>query len=106
MRKKYVVEFGRRGGCHTDNMVVTSEMTARRVVANFVRAVDPLAHNGCAQSDWFMLKGVFRKSWQNVSYFAAISLLDGVDRGSAAEKLWKVGPLPQGFKVEQYDSRF
>lgn len=98
MRKRYVVEFGRRGGAHTDNIVVTSEIAARKIAANFVRAVDSLAEKGSAQHDWFMLKGVFRKSWQGVSYFAAISLLDGVDRGSAAEKLWKVGPLPQGFQ--------
>lgn len=103
MKKKYVVEFGARGGAHTDNIVLSTELSARKVVANFVRCVGKRNGKGFSEYDWHMLNSIYRKSWQNETHFAAISLLDGVMRGAASARLWQLDGTTQGFKEESYD---
>lgn len=103
MKKKYVLEFGRRGRYHTDNIVFSTELAARQVAANFVRCVGGIYDRGANSHDWYMTKGIYRKSWQGPEHFVAISLLDGVMRGPAATKLWRLDATVQGFKEESYD---
>ena len=103
MKKKYVVEFGNRGGSYSENIVLSTELAARQVAANFVRSVGGIHDKGASTYDWFMLKGIYRKSWQGPEHFVAISLLDGVMRGPAATKLWRLDATVQRFKEESYD---
>lgn len=103
MKKKYVLEFGKRGRSHTDNIVFSTELDARQVAANFVRCVGGIYDRGANSHDWYMTKGIYRKSWQGPEHFVAISLLDGVMRGPAATKLWRIDATVQGFKEESYD---
>lgn len=102
MKKKYVLEFGKRGRAHTDNIVFSTELAARQVAANFVRCVGGIYDRGANSHDWYMTKGIYRKSWQGPEHFVAISLLDGVMRGPAATKLWRLDATVQGFKEESY----
>ncbi|CAB4171524.1 hypothetical protein UFOVP920_6 [uncultured Caudovirales phage] len=93
---RYVVEFGNRGGAHTDNLVLptrkAAEILARKLVMVFTN--DPHA-NGATDSDWVMWKGCARMTWKSAAHFVAISKLDGVPRGSASGGLWKKPTGPE-----------
>ena len=102
MRKKYVVEFGKRGGGYTESLVLSTEKAAREVVSTFVRAINGYNGKGSHSADWSMTLGIYRKSWQGAEYFAALSVTDGVMRGPASSKLWKKDDTQQGFKEESY----
>lgn len=88
--KKYCIEFGIRGGFHTENYTVTgrenAERLARLLVATFTN--DPHAI-GATGRDWLFDKHAKRLCWKNNTHFISVSLLDGVARGPASAFLWK-----------------
>ena len=104
MKKKYCVEFGKRGGYHTDNFVVTTEKQARKLAANLVRIFAEGTWKGT--NDWNMTTGVYRKSWQSATHFVAVTVLgdvfDDMMRGPASQHLWKLNDTVQGFKEEKH----
>lgn len=87
---KYCIEFGVRGGAHTENMILNTrdqaEKMARSLVAVFEN--DPFA-NGAGPRDWLFTKHDKRMTWQSQTHYVAVSKLDGVPRGPASAALWR-----------------
>lgn len=85
---KYVVEFGVRGGAHTDNLVVPTKKLALALASGLVRV---FLNDPCTQEFWAAAKGrqTRRASWTSSAHFVSISPLDGVARGPASTELWK-----------------
>ena len=85
---KYVLEFGRVGGAHTDNIVVPTrklaERLARAIAGSY--ANDATLAGGRA---WTLDKHTVRKTWTDHTFFVAVSKLDGEPRGPASARLWK-----------------
>jgi hypothetical protein len=102
---KYCLEFGVRGGAHTDNVVIPNrklaEQMARLLVMTFCN--DPHA-NGAGERDWLFFKGCKRLIWKNETHYVAVSVLDGVMRGPASAAVWSkpVGPELLSGTVSQY----
>lgn len=87
---KFVLEFGNRGGMHVDNIVLPSlelaQKLARCLVMTF--ANDPHA-NGATNGDWHFGRGIVRAVWKDANHFVAVSKLDGIPRGPAANNAWR-----------------
>lgn len=85
---KYVLEFGRVGGAHTDNIVVPTRKLAERLA----RTIAGTYANDMAVTDsrtWAFDKHTVRKTWTDHTFFVAVSKLDGEPRGPASARLWK-----------------
>jgi hypothetical protein len=93
---KYVLEFGVRGGAHTENQILptrdAAEKMARALVAVF--ANDPHGRGATAR-DWLFSKGVQRMTWTSPTHFVAVSVLDGIPRGPASAGLWRKPSGPE-----------
>lgn len=87
---KYALEFGVRGGAHTENIIVPTRDLAERLARSLVMAFqnDPFAKGAC-ERDWLFCKGEVRLTWRSTTHFVAISKLDGVSRGPASSVLWR-----------------
>lgn len=85
---KYVVEFGVRGGAHTDNLVVPTQKLAKELANNLVMV---FSNDPSNKEFWAFAKGrkVQRSSWTSSTHFVSVSPLDGVMRGPASNELWK-----------------
>lgn len=85
---KYVVEFGVRGGAHTDNLVVPTQKLAKELAHSLVTV---FLNNPYTPDFREFAKGrkVQRVAWNNDTHFVSISPLDGVARGPASATLWK-----------------
>lgn len=85
---KYVVEFGVRGGAHTDNLVVPTQKLAKELAHSLVMV---FLNDPCTQEFRDFAKGrkVHRAGWTSSTHFVSISALDGVSRGPASTELWK-----------------
>ena len=81
-----ILEFGVRGGAHTDKMIVGSASLASALATNLVRVFE---NNPNYKIDFKINSKMPRKSWQSSSHFVSISVLDGVMRGPASTHLWK-----------------
>lgn len=88
---KYVIEFGVRGGAHTDNLIAPTRKLAERLARNLVMVFknDPHA-DGARACDWRMAPACKRQTWQSSTHFVSVSQLDGVPRGPAAAALWRL----------------
>ena len=90
---KYIVEFGNRGGAHTENQITNTrdqaEKLARALVMVFCN--DPHA-SGATNRDWLFSKAGRRMTWANETHFVAVSKLDGKSRGPASAFLWRKPP--------------
>ena len=87
---KYVIEFGNRGGAHTDNLILNTSDAAKKLAASLVMVFcnDPHA-GGALLTDWTFEKHCKRKTWVNKSHFVAVSILDGKPRGAASNGIWR-----------------
>jgi hypothetical protein len=87
---KYCLEFGVRGGAHTENVVVPTrelaEKMARALVAVFEN--DPHA-NGATSRDWLFDRYTRRFTWTSPTHFIAATKLDGYLSGPASNDLWR-----------------
>lgn len=94
----YVLEFGVRGGAHTENVIVPTRKLAEQLARQLVMVFknDPHA-KGAGARDWTFDKYTRRQTWQSSTHFVALSKLDGVPRGPAAAVLWRkpAGPAPE-----------
>ena len=87
---KYVIEFGVRGGAHTENYVVNTCAGAEKLAASMVMVFcNSLEAHGAKIEDWAFSRHCKRKTWASETHFVAVSKLDGVMRGPAASILWK-----------------
>ena len=90
----YVLEFGIRGGAHTDNVIVPTLKLGVRLACSLVHVFtnDPCHPAGRPENWWIGSKAhgrrTDRESWQSATHFVALSKLGRTD-GSAASKLWK-----------------
>lgn len=98
---KYVLEFGVRGGAHTENKVIPTKALAEALARTLVRVFcnDPSATD---PREWVFRPRETRKYWFNSTHFVAVSKLDGVLRGPASSTLWR---LPTKGSEEQYLGR-
>lgn len=87
---KWALEFGNRGGAHTENQVMASGKVASKMAAALVATFENDTHaSGAHVQSWATYKHVVRLTWQSETHFVAISRLDGVPRGPAAPGLWR-----------------
>lgn len=97
---KYVIEFGVRGGAHTDSLVVPTRKLAERLARNLVMVFKNDAHaDGARACDWQLTPECERQTWQSSTHFVSVSKLDGVMRGPASAALWRK-PTADGQEVQ------
>ena len=99
---KFVLEFGIRGGFHNQGVVIPTGKLASLLASGFVYTSGGAYEIGSVASDWNMLKGIYRKTWQSKTHFVAVSKLDGVMRGPASTNLWKLDSKVEGFLEYHY----
>lgn len=87
---KYVFEFGVRGGMHSDNTILPTQLLAREMASRMVMVLTNKPDNPATSLDaWQFTGDTTRIVWQSPTHFVAISKLDGTARGAASGKLWK-----------------
>lgn len=90
----YVLEFGVKGGAHTDNIVVPSLKLAVKMACALVHVFsNDGSHPSAKPENWWIGsrqsgKRTNRESWENQTHFVALSRL-GECEGSASAHLWK-----------------
>ena len=84
---KVILEFGRRGGRHVDNLVFPSKKLALQTADALVRVFseEPLA----GKVRFRLSPTQPRATWQSAKHFVAVTVFDGVLRGPASAELWK-----------------
>lgn len=87
---KYCLEFGVRGGAHTENQVFSTWKSAAHMAASLAAIFqnDPCAIGATVQQ-WYLHPSESRATWQTETHFIALSKLDGVMRGPASAGLWR-----------------
>lgn len=93
---KYVLEFGVRGGAHTENFVLPTRKLAEDLAGKLVMVFtnDPMHPAAGGAWAWWP-KNCSRLTWRSASHFIAISELDGVARGPASAALWRKPAGPE-----------
>ena len=87
---KYILEFGNRGGAHVDNVEIPSLKLAQKLARCLVMTFTNDCHaTGATQKDWEFPRGVVRAVWKDANHFVAVSKLDGIPRGPAANNAWR-----------------
>ena len=90
---KYVLEFGNRGGAHTENVILPTRQLAEQLARNLVMVFkNDSQAAGAGARDWLFDKHARRITWESPTHFVAVSKLDGVPRGPASTKLWRKPP--------------
>ena len=87
---KYIVEFGVRGGAHTENLILPTRKLASDLARKLV-----LAFSNRPAAAWHWPASCPRMYWQSPTHYVAVSKLDGVPRGPASATLWR---KPTGFE--------
>ena len=90
IQMKFMLEFGNRGGAHTDNVVLPTEKLAVGMAARLVMVFqnDPHAIGASTQSWWFP-RNHRQATWQSATHFVALTKLDGRNTGGKAGALWR-----------------
>lgn len=87
---KYCLEFGVKGGAHTDNCILSTIKESSKVAASLVYVLTKNYPDALTNAkEWKVNKRVPRVTWENSTHFVALSILDGIPRGPASAKLWK-----------------
>ena len=87
---KYVLEFGVRGGAHTENLIVPTRKLAQEMARKLVLVFTNDPHNlAAAPMAWRMHPACTRETWQSSTHYISVSKLDGVMRGPASAGLWR-----------------
>lgn len=85
---KYVLEFGRKGGFHNDNIILPTLKMGMHLAASLVCTFENDAF-ACTPQQWVDHRA--RSTWESETHFVALSQLDGRPRGSASAGLWRKG---------------
>lgn len=93
---KYVIEFGVRGGAHTENLIVPTRKLAEELARKLILAFtnDP-HHPAAAPIAWRLPAACPRQTWQSATHYVVMSKLDGVPRGPASASLWRKPAGPE-----------
>ena len=93
---KYVLEFGVRGGAHTENLIVPTRKLAQEMARKLVLVFtnDP-HHSAAAPVAWEMPPSCPRQTWQSPTHYISMSKLDGIPRGPASAGLWRKPSGPE-----------
>lgn len=93
---KYVLEFGVRGGAHTENLIVPTQKLAQEMARKLVLTFsnDP-HHPAAALTEWQFPRSCPRMTWQSPTHYVSVSKLDGVMRGPASATLWRPETLSE-----------
>lgn len=83
---KAVLEFGVRGGAHTDNLIIPSAKLAAKLAVNLIYV---LSSEQCSEWCYIPRRNHPRILWSNSSHFVCVSLLDGIERGPASPSIWR-----------------
>ena len=108
MKKKYLVEFGMRGGAYSISNVLKSRRKAQTMAASLVHVLSaevgkfPKGLTGSVPQDWIITEEFPRLVWVSSTHFVSLSLLDGVPRGPASTKYWKKPEEEHPTYMEQY----
>jgi hypothetical protein len=87
---KFCIEFGVRGGLHTDNIIVSGNPIAAKICSSLVMVFENSTETISSElRTWMLEKNCPTTSWSSPTHFVSLSKLDGMDRGSASSKLWK-----------------
>ena len=84
---KVILEFGRRGGRHVDNLVFPSKKLALQTADALVRVFSEAP--GQSKARFSLSPTQPRATWQNSTHFVAVTVFGGVLRGPASAELWK-----------------
>jgi hypothetical protein len=87
---KHVIEFGKKGGFHVDNLIVPTAKLAASMACNLVCTFENDSFATTFQQ-WLLMPLESRKTWESESHFVAVSKLDRKDRGPASAILWREG---------------
>ena len=87
---KIIIEFGVKGGSHTDNIILPSTKVAAQTIAAIVNAFE---NDSCATlpTSWSFGRNRGRLEWESETHFAAMTKMDGRLRGAASAHLWRKG---------------
>ena len=97
---KFVIEFGNKKGYHKDNLVVNSAKQAEEIAKSLAMIFSNKLNNISSRS-FEITKATYRITWQSETHFVAVSRLDGIDRGSASNNLWKEDHIGEP-KIAEY----
>jgi len=88
--KRYIVEFGVRGGAHIDNLNLPNRSVAARLAASLVAVFlnDSTAPDAQVPG-WHLPYHCPRKSWQSSTHFVSITRLTDSELGPASTSLWR-----------------
>ena len=91
---RYILEFGVRGGAHTDNVIVDTRYLAEKLARQLVNV---FMNDPCFTSkrDFLFSRHTVRFIWTSETHFVAVSKLDGVPRGSASAAAWRKPTSPE-----------
>ena len=84
---KVILEFGRRGGRHVDNLVFPSKKLALQTADALVMVFS--GEPGFRRPILKLRGDQPRATWQSSTHFVAVTVMDGVLRGPASAQLWK-----------------
>lgn len=82
---KAVLEFGIRGGYHTDNLVIPSA----KLAASLAKAIAQALMDEECTTCFLVARTQPRISLTSSKHFVSVTLLDGVARGPASTDLWR-----------------
>lgn len=90
MKKKCIVEFGRRGGNYTSGMKLITLKQGRELASTLVHVLRTKHDETNADFDhnWEITADCPRQVWVSPTHFVALSILDGVARGPASARYW------------------
>ena len=84
---KAILEFGRRGGRHVDNLVFPSKKLALQTADALVMVFSE--EPGSKRTRFRLDPTQPRATWQSATHFVSVTVFDGVLRAPASAELWK-----------------
>lgn len=92
MSKRYVFEFGVRGGQHDDNIVVPTLKVGAKLASSMVRVFNDNCSSAACSPDYWAV-GLLNRRKVRVSdtHFVALTMIDenSFPNGCASASLWK-----------------
>ena len=87
---KVILEFGNRGGAHTDNLIFPNAKLAIKTACAIIMTLNNDPYTIGANNGYWLLNSKHpRATWQSETHFVAVSILDGIERGCATASLWR-----------------
>lgn len=85
----FILEFGIKGGAHTDNVIVPTSKLADKLA----RSLQWVLSEGTAESKWYITTEKHRRTkrecWESSTHFVSLTRAGSGVEGPASSKLWK-----------------